>query len=99
MRMKYLAMIAACCVSGCSGVAGDPYARPGTWNIEHVNEANLAAMVVNPGDLQRGHGDGTAIGETAATAIERLRAGRVKSLPYSGVARLSPVNSSGGGTQ
>src|ERR1700753_1289913 len=95
MRPQILILIAACCVSGCNGPPGDPFARAGTWTIERDNDANLRAMVANRADLVRGHGDGLAIGETAASAIDRLHAGKVRPLPSSGVAEIVPVNSGG----
>ncbi len=98
MRQPLLILIAACSLSGCAGAVGDPFARAGTWTIEHNNDTNLQAMVANPADLQRGHGDGTAIGETAVTAIDRLRAGKVRALPASGVAEITTVNSGSSGS-
>ena len=80
-------------VSGCDYL-GDPYARPGTWTPTGVNTANLQAMVAVPADLQSGRGDDTALGQTAAAAVQRLREGKVKPLPDSA---LSDVKVSGTG--
>jgi hypothetical protein len=82
----------------------DPYQRAGTWTPSHANEANLHAMVANSADLVHGRGDGTAIGQTAAVAVERLRAGKVKPLPDSGVAEVKVISNGapagyGGGMQ
>ena len=102
MRKKLLIVAALGCLAGCQNIP-DPSYRAGTWKPQHVNDANLEAMVANPADLQHGHGDGTAIGATAASAIERLRAGKVKELPTSGVLQLTPVPTgaapAGGGGQ
>lgn len=101
MRKKLLILAALGCLAGCKNIP-DPSYRAGTWKPEHVNDANLEAMVANPADLQRGHGDGAAIGATAAVAIERLRSGKVKDLPTSGVLQLTPVPTGaapGGGGQ
>ena len=94
------------CLSGCASLAGvtDPYQRAGTWAPSHANEANLHAMVANPADLVHGRGDDTAIGQTAAAAVERLRVGKVRPLPDSGVAEVKVISSGapsgyGGGTQ
>src|SRR5690348_7073189 len=91
MRSKFLILIGTCCLSGC-GAVGDPNIRPGTWMPEHVNEANLQAMVASPADLQRGHGDGSSLAVVAADATERLRTGKVRPLPNSGVAEVKAVN-------
>jgi hypothetical protein len=97
MRPQTLIMIATLSLAACNGPAGDPFARAGTWTIQHDNDANLRAMIADPADLVRGHGDGVAIGETAAVAIERLHAGKVRPLPSSGVAEIVPTNTGGAG--
>jgi hypothetical protein len=106
-RLLLLCIPAAiACLTGCAGLAGltDPYQRAGTWNPSHTNEANLRVMVANPADLVHGRGDNLAIGQTAAIAVERLRADKVKPLPDSGVAEVKTVSNGtpsgyGGGTQ
>jgi hypothetical protein len=75
----------------------DPSNRAGTWKPEHVNDANLVAMVANPADLDHGHGDGGTFGATAAGAIERLRADKVKSLPATGLSEIHVSGASSGG--
>jgi len=92
MGSKVVVLIAASFLSGCAGPAGNPNARVGSWQIEHYNDANLEAMVANPADLQRGRGDGAAIGETATAAITRLRTNTVKPLAETGIADIKPVN-------
>jgi predicted RecA/RadA family phage recombinase len=88
MRPQTLIMIATLSLAACNGPAGDPFARAGTWTIHQI---------ADPADLVRGHGDGVAIGETAAVAIERLHAGKVRPLPSSGVAEIVPTNTGGAG--
>lgn len=106
MRLRFCILASFACLTGCAGLAGltDPYQRAGTWNPSHANEANLRAMVANPADLVHGRGDNIAIGETAAVAVERLRAGKIKPLPDSGVAEVKTVSNGtpsgyGGGMQ
>jgi hypothetical protein len=102
VRSTLFILIGACCLSGCGGTLGDPNIRPSTWMPEDINTANLQAMVANPADLQRGHGNGSAMGVVATDAIERLRTGKVRQLPNSGVAEVQLVStgdSSGGGGQ
>ncbi|TDG30503.1 hypothetical protein [Paracraurococcus ruber] len=81
-------------LGGCE--AADAYHRPGTWRPEAANERNLRAMLVRPEELVRGTGEAGAQGATAAQAIERLRADRVKPLPDTGLARLVVVANGGG---
>lgn len=65
-------------LAGCAGP--DPYHFPHTWRPTGANDANLAAMAARPADLARGRGTGPADGQVIATAVERLRSGRVKPL-------------------
>jgi hypothetical protein len=95
MQPQRLLLIVALALAGCNGPAGEPFDRPGTWRLGQDNDSNLEAMVANPADLQRGHGDGLALGDTAAAAVERLRTGNVKRLPASGVLQVVPVGSGG----
>lgn len=78
-------------VAGCQ--ATDPYRRIGAWRPNHANTLNLAMMVANPADLLRGTGDGSSSGQQAVTAIDRLRSGRVKPLPDSGLAKITLTGS------
>ena len=94
MRTTLLCLLATSALAACSGSIGDPYSRPGTWIPEHNNDSNLRAMVADPADLQRGHGDNIAIGATAAAAVDRLMNDKVKPLPATGVAEVK-LNSSG----
>jgi hypothetical protein len=77
--------IAACVMiflTGCDAL--EPYDRVGAWRPTAVNDANLAVMAVNPGDLLRGQGTAASDGETAAAPIDRLRRDHVKPLQDSG---------------
>lgn len=61
---------------GCAQLARleayEPYNRPGTWTVEGSNQANLAAQVVNPGDLVRGRSDPSPHYKQAAAAVTTL---------------------------
>lgn len=76
----------------------DPLTREGLWNPNHANHANLTLMVANPADLVRGTGTGTADGQLAAAAVDRLRNDKVKRLPKADVSKieLGDNESSGG---
>ena len=68
---------------GATGCAGwdDPFQRPGTWQAEGVNEANLAAMVADQSHLVQGVGDEGSPAALSAAAVHRLLTDRVKPLP------------------
>jgi type IV pilus biogenesis protein CpaD/CtpE len=59
----------------------DPYTRSGMWQPIGVNARNLAAMMANPSDMVRGHGETDADSRLATEAVTRLMAGKVKPLP------------------
>ena len=52
--------------------------------LGHTNAANIAAMVVNPADLVRGHGGGPVDGAVSVLPIERLETEHLKPLPNPG---------------
>jgi hypothetical protein len=79
-------LLLALAVAGCAGT--DPLTRAGVWHPNGANRANLEAMAANPADLRAGHGSATADGDLAAAAVARLRQGRVRPLPQSGIAEL-----------
>jgi len=88
-----LGVFALSLLAGCD--ATDPYMRTGTWRPNDANEANLRVMVASPSDLIQGvpsHGDG----QQAAAALDRYRNDKVRLLPDSAVAKVTPVSS---GTQ
>ena len=66
-------------LSGCNAL--EPYQRPYSWHATGANEANLAAMVVDPADLVHGHAIGPSDGSAAAASVDRLRHDHVKPLP------------------
>lgn len=82
-------------LGGCGSI--DPYTRPGAWRPLNSNEANLRLHVADPAMLERGHGDHRADGQTTAAAVSRYRAGRVRSLPASGIARVQATGVGSGG--
>ncbi len=76
--MKTLLMLSLL-LAGCAEM--DPYTRSGVWHPEAVNARNLAAMVANPEDLRRGHGDPGPDSQLATQAAVRLYTGTAKPLP------------------
>ncbi len=73
------ALISALLLAGCADT--DPYRRAGQWQPTGANSLNLAAMVVNPRDLIRGHGDRASDGSESVAGVTRLWSGRVTPLP------------------
>ncbi len=69
-------------VSGCT--ATDPYERAGMWQPTGANSRNLAAMVVSPYDLIRGHGERGFSGIESAVPVTQLWAGKTAPLPAAG---------------
>jgi len=73
----------------------DPMERPGTWQASGVNDRNLRAMLVDPGQLERGGiGTSSASGGMGAAAVDRLLTGRVRPLLE---VRTSKVGGEGAG--
>ena len=73
-------------LSACA--ATDPLLNPNDWNPTGANEANIAAQVANPADLERGRAASGTDGEQAAAAVLRLRTGHVKALPDSDISEV-----------
>lgn len=69
-----LGIAAAALLAGCQQ---HPARYDGTseWHRNGANAANLAAMVADPLDLVRGHGDAGSMGGEAAEAVRQWRAG------------------------
>ncbi len=88
-----LLLLLAALLGACSWT--DPYERDGVWHPNGANEANLRAMVMVPSDLVMAAPAAPAAGQEAAAALDRQRRDKVRPLPESGVAKLSPVSSSG----
>lgn len=90
-RLPPLLLLAT--LAGCT-YHDDPFARPGTWHVENVNDANLAAMVKDKSQLVAGIGDDASPAALSAQAVHRLLTDHVKPLPTN---QLSPLSTSGGG--
>jgi hypothetical protein len=88
-----LAVATLVSVAGC-GPEYDPLTREGLWTADHSNRANLLMEAANPSDVTFGKAATGSDGQLAAAAVERLRIGKVKKLPDSGVSQISV--SSGG---
>ncbi len=95
-----LAFSAVLLVGGC-----DPYQRPGTWSLppDHLgaNDANLRAMLVDPGDLTTPHGDeDTSLGAMSVRPVTHLYSGRRAALPSGNTTQIGGGGSGGqqGGT-
>lgn len=86
-------ILALLALAGCD--ATDPYMRDGVWRPNGANESNLRAMVASPSDLVRGM-PSEGNGQQAAAALDRYRNDKVRLLPDSAVAKITPVSS---GTQ
>ena len=85
MSARYALLLGIILLAGCAET--DPYSRPGMWQPEGANGANLAAMVERPSDLVRGRSDRTAITRESRDAVERLWGDRVR--PFHGQTRTS----------
>jgi hypothetical protein len=96
MLRRLLLCLLAFGVAGCGVI--DPYKREGTWRPNNSNEDNLRAMVAVPSDLVRGVSGSEGTGQQAAAALDRLRNDKVRKLPDSGLAQVTPV-STGSGSQ
>jgi type IV pilus biogenesis protein CpaD/CtpE len=97
MLGRRLLCIVVLTLAGCD--ATDPYLREGVWRPNGANEANLRAMVASPSDLVRGVVSVDGDGQQAAAALDRSRNDKVRLLPDSGIAKITPVSSGSGGSQ
>ena len=90
MSKLIIVVLAATAVmlAGCEEL--DPYHRQDVWYPSGASQANLAAQVVNPYDMVRGHGVFKSDGELAAAAVTRARQDHIKPL-------LNPNSTGGGG--
>jgi hypothetical protein len=77
--VRSIGLLLAALVSGCAQI--DPYTREGMWQPEGANDSNLAAMVANPYDLIRGHGETLPQPRLATLAVSRLLGGTPAPLP------------------
>ena len=90
--LRNLLLIGFVVISGCSYDPFDPYQRPGTWNPEGSNDANLRAMVANPHDLVQGTGQGVSSGAEATPPVARVLAGKRYPLPNLNAATVDIFN-------
>ncbi len=97
-RLRQLASLAL--LSGTTGCAcmNDPFACPGTWRPDHVNEANISAMVADPRHLEQGVGTDASPGALSAAAVHRLLTDHVKPLPNMDVGPLAGTGDQSGGS-
>ena len=76
---------------GLTACVPDPINNAGTWRVPDKgltsNDENLRAMLVNPGDLNKGKGDPNSVGVTAGEAVRREITNRRFPLPASSTAR------------
>jgi type IV pilus biogenesis protein CpaD/CtpE len=75
----------------------DSVARLNEIPFGGVNEANIAAMVVNPADLVRGHDLTPLDGKSAAAPVQRHLTGTDKKLLGSGSTETGTGGGGGGG--
>lgn len=90
MRIRTM-LLATALIGGCAQI--DPFQREGMWRPSGANEANLRAMVVDPGHLVVGVGSERADGQVAAAAVDRLRRDRVRPLPDSAIVQIGGTGS------
>ena len=95
-RLRHIACLAL--LSGTTGCAcmNDPFACPGTWRPDHVNEANISAMVADPRQLEQGVGTDASPGVLSAAAVHRLLTDHVKPLPNMDVGPLAGTGDQSG---
>lgn len=78
--MRSLVLLVPLVLAGCGG-SMEPFNQPYTWHKTGVNDQNLAAMVANPADLQRGRQDQDPDSPVVTDAVTRLWSGKPKPLP------------------
>jgi hypothetical protein len=74
------------------------YDRPGAWKPTDANDANLRAMIANPGDLAQGAAADGSRGNAASRPVKRLLTDTVRPLPSnsaSGIYGVCSQQSSG----
>ena len=73
-------------MTGCS--VFDPYQREGTWRPSGAPNANIAAQIVRPSDLERGVAYAPVDSTMTAAAVTRYRVGKIRKLPDSSLSTL-----------
>ena len=92
-RTCLLAAAAAAALAACTD---DPFERPGTVAPRGFNDANLRAMVVDPGHLRRGVDADTSRGDAGAKPVDLLRSGKRPALAGGG--GVTPFAAGNGGS-
>ena len=93
--MRYASLaLTLLAIAGCA--VTEPYLRAGTWRPTGVNEANIAAQIIQPSDLVRGRDYAPMDGTMPTAAVERYRAGKIKKLPDRGLVAIGLVRGGGG---
>jgi hypothetical protein len=77
-RPRSAILLLAIGLPSCAAI--DPLTRAGVWHPNGSNEQNLRLMVVDQRDLLYGRGEPGSDGAEAAGAIQRLRAGKAKTI-------------------
>lgn len=78
--------------SGCNAI--NPQTRVGLWQPVGANEKNIQAMLQNPADYSRGHGENHSTGSVAAIAAHRYAQDKIPDLPSTSQDGFTP----GGGS-
>jgi uncharacterized membrane protein YgcG len=89
------AAVSLLALAGCNEL--DPLKRPYMWTDQNVNEKNIAAMAVNPGDLIHGQDSPTRPARQDSEAVDRSWSAKPVPLSGGGGASGSSGSSSGGG--
>jgi hypothetical protein len=95
IRLAPCLLVLLVALSGCAG-HDDPFQREGTWHVQNINDANLAAMVNDKRQLQVGVGDDASPSALSAQAVHRLLTDHVKPLTSSQVGPFAQPTQSGG---
>lgn len=86
-------------LAGCGDKTYESFNDPHNWHKTGVADENLAAMVADPADLQRGHGSVGPDSPLAATAVTNLWAGKSKPLPaLDSESKSTPGSTNNGGS-
>ena len=80
-----------------AGCGRDPYERDDVWYPTGANNANLAAQIVNPRDLQVGRSDPKQMAAPQVKAVERINTDTPKALPIVSSSTTIGGGSGGGG--
>lgn len=84
----------ACALLLLAACQTDDLNRPGTWRPGGANDANLRAMVADPGHLRAGVAAPTERAMPATQAIRRMETDRRRPLPDTRAAQIGAANAS-----